>query len=106
MTGAAMASGTSVIFLNIVMLLETLILLRTHPYSLKFIKITILAILALGVFLLAENVLPDMGKIWKLLISTTMFLGVYFGFIYKWGTDVEDEVIIDMLKNRLLGFLR
>lgn len=100
--GACIASGTSVIILNIIMLLEIFVLMKMHPYSRSFIKPTLSGVVAFIIIWCMRYILNDLGEIQKVLIALPLFLTVFIGLIYKWGIEDEDKVIVDLFKKKLL----
>jgi O-antigen/teichoic acid export membrane protein len=99
--GASIASGTSVIFLNVLLLLRVYRLLKMHPYNLKFVRNTALTVVAFSVLPLIKYIPIDFVRIHKLLISVPLSLAIFASLLYKWGFDDEDRFIVDVLQRRL-----
>ncbi len=99
-TGAALATGISTVALNIVMLLEVYLIFGIHPHSKKFIKPSVIGIIAYGVLLFIINMLGDIDIRAKLLIVTPLFLAVFVSMIYAWGIDDEDRYVLSVFKGR------
>jgi hypothetical protein len=103
MVGASVATGISIIILNIVMLLEVYKLMKMHPYNGKFIKPAIFAIFAFGIILFIKNVILDFhGGLLQLLICISLFVGIFMWLICKWGIDDKDKFVVDIFKKKVL----
>lgn len=102
MTGASIASGLSLIIFNIVTLSEVYALLKMHPYSRKFFKPAVSAIIASGVILLMRHMLPELSGTQKMLIHTTVFSGVFTSLICWGGIDEETKLLVNVLKKNFL----
>lgn len=101
--GASIASGASVIFLNLLLLLRVCRLLKMHPYNLKFVRNTGLTVAAFSVLPLIKYIPIDFVRTYKLLISVPLSLAVFASLVYKWGVDDEDRFIVDVLRRKLHG---
>lgn len=100
--GAASASGISIILLNVFWLLGVYYFLKIHPYSMKFIRITILAISAFSALVVLRIVFVHLVGMQKVLASILIFVFVYSWLIYKWGIDDDDRIIVGFLKGKFL----
>ena len=99
--GASIASGISIIIFNIVMLLETYVLLKAHPYSRKFLKPTLFGMVAFAIILFMKYILIDWVGMIKLVIFIPLFLFVFTYLMYKWGLDEQDRFIIGIFHKKL-----
>jgi O-antigen/teichoic acid export membrane protein len=100
--GAALASGTSIVIFNLIMLFKIQASLKMHPYSGKFLKPTAFGIVTY-VILLAANLLPfTIDPLLKLLLSAIIFFPLYAGLMYTSGIDHEDKMVMDVIKKKIL----
>jgi O-antigen/teichoic acid export membrane protein len=102
MTGAAVASGISIVVLNISFLLAVHHQLTMHPYSMKFARIFLLGLACCAAAYLAGNVLVDMSHMPKIVLIVVMFLAIYSGLMLKWGVDDTDKILLRDIKERAL----
>jgi O-antigen/teichoic acid export membrane protein len=100
--GASFASGISVISLNVFWLLSVYYCLKIHPYNMKFIGITVLAIAAFGALIVLKVAFTYFGGMQIVLASVPFFVFTYAWLIYKWGIDDEDRVIVNFVKGKFL----
>ncbi|MHC4618291.1 MAG: flippase [Planctomycetota bacterium] len=101
MLGASIASSTSLITFNLVMLLEVYVLLKIHPYNRKFLTVTLLAIVTFAACLLVKAVLANWAAVPKLLICIPLFALVFMCLIYKWSWYEEDRFIVCTIKEKI-----
>ena len=99
--GASIASGISIIIFNIVMLLETYVLLKAHPYSRKFLKPTLFGMVAFAIILFMKYILIDWVGMIKVVTFIPLFLFVFTCLMYKWGLDEQDRFIISIFHKKL-----
>ena len=100
--GAACATAGTIIAVNIIMLAQVVWLLKIHPYSKGFFKITICGISAYGATLMIMTLWPLSVKgIYSLIIYAPVFLAIYAVSIVFSGLDSEDRLILDAVKQRL-----
>jgi len=101
--GASLASGISIIISNIVMLLEVLILLKIHPYSLQFLKSVVSGIVAFGVLLLVHHMGGDLNPVLRISISVLLFTAVFLWLLQKCGFNSEDKFVFRFIKKKIVN---
>ena len=100
--GAAVASCTSIVIFNIIMLVEVYFFLRIHPFSLKYAKPTLFSILSLSIVLFIEKTLWDLQGLGKILVYGPMFMLLFGLIIYLTGLDDEDKLLFSAVKRKFL----
>ena len=103
--GAAMASGISVIILNLLFLITVYRTLKMQPYTLDFIRPAIIGGVVFIIFSYLKFTLGERENILTLIIGIPLFLGVYSAIVYKWGTNEKDMVVIDVFKQKFAKVL-
>lgn len=98
--GAAIASCSSIIILNLLMLFETYRFLKIHPYNRKFLKPFTLGITTYVVVIAAKYWFHDLSSMYQLIIFIPLFLVCFAVLLYKWGIDDEDRFIIEGFKKK------
>ncbi len=106
MAGAAMASGTSIIVFNLVMLMEVYLLWKIHPYNAKFLTPTFFGMVAFGVGLFTRIAVRNLETIQGILIYVPLFLAVYVLSICRWGIDNEDRFIVEVFRMKFLKIMK
>ncbi|MDP8299562.1 MAG: flippase [Candidatus Tantalella remota] len=97
--GAAIATSSSVLLINILRLIEVYVLLGIHPFSLGYVK----PFLAWGVALaVAKLLLPMLGISYNLAVFST-FVIVFAGMSLALGISSEERYMISLLKNYRRG---
>lgn len=101
LTGAALATGCSIVIINLIMLAQVYFYVNMSPYNFKFAKPGIAGILAFtsGYFLqgeIATVVLPFIN----VLITATVICASYFMVLYILRIDENDLIFIDTLKEK------
>ncbi len=104
--GASIASGISIIIYNLVMILQVYVILKIHPYSIKFLKPTLFGLVSFGVVLVIKYFLLDLNGLQELLVYIPLFLILFSGLTYVWGIDDEDRFIIDIFKRKFFKTAR
>lgn len=100
-TGAALATGTSTIFLNLLMLFQVYRILGIHPYEIKFIKILLSGGGAVIFMLVFNYLLPYFSSETGLFGQVPVFLCVYTGMLLIWGMDDEDKFLFSLVRQKL-----
>lgn len=98
--GAAVASSTSIILFNTIMLAEILALLKMHPYDNKFFKPVSFGIITYLTFLLFRYFLPELNVTLKLILSIILLLAVYIGLMFAASLPAEDKIIVGIMKKK------
>jgi O-antigen/teichoic acid export membrane protein len=99
--GAAIASGTSIIVLNIAMLIEAIIILKVHPFSLHFYKLTLSGLITFGAVYLLKNTGFEWSGLIGIVLYTLVFLIILILMICMWGFDNDDKYIFNLFKLNL-----
>ncbi len=99
--GAAVATATSIITVNVVMLGSVWVLYRIHPYNRQYYKGFLAAVASFGVLFIVNQFLPEMSGVQRILVYSPLFLALCAGFIFGLGFDVEDRFIFNMLAKKL-----
>lgn len=97
--GAALATGFSMIVINILRLVEIIIMIKIHPFSESYIKVGINFIVS-SLIALVVNYSIKAG-IENQIISFIIFSISYFSFMYFLCLSKEDELILDKIKEKL-----
>lgn len=105
MIGASVATGISIIILNIIMLVEVYLLMKMHPYNWKFLKPAIFGMISFGIILFMKNILLNFNWFLQLLVYISLFIVIFVCLMVKWGIDGEDKFIINVFKMRFLKTL-
>jgi O-antigen/teichoic acid export membrane protein len=100
--GASIASGTSLAVYVLALLIEVYVLLKMHPYNIKFIWITLFGLASFGISYFMKYVLAGLDNPLKIIVSLILFLTIYIGFIFKQGIDDEDKILVNVFKDKLL----
>ena len=99
--GAALATGTSTVFLNLLMLFQVYRILGIHPYEIKFLKIILSGG---GAFVLMSNfnyIIPYFSSKTALFGQATLFLCIYTVVLLIWGIDEEDKFLVGLIRQKL-----
>lgn len=98
--GAAISTGTSIVAINLIRLLEVFILYRIQPYSTGYIQGILSGIFAITMLYFFGKYLQDYSNITRLSIHC---LGVGFIFIISFitlGINNEDRLLFDSAKKK------
>ncbi len=109
--GAAFASCTATVAVNVLMLAEVYLLMKMHPFSMKFVRPFLIGSVLFALFLISKSWISDLHYMLRILIVSTLYLILFFGAIYRWSLSEEDQFIIDLIiekipwlkKNRRIG---
>jgi O-antigen/teichoic acid export membrane protein len=97
-SGAAIATASSIVIINIFKVLEVYILYKFHPYKKSFLNLILFSILAgIAIFSLRDL---NINYIIKLLLAITFSMLINFGLIYKFGLEEDDQFILDKIINK------
>lgn len=101
LVGAAVATLTGAILMNLLRLLEVFVLFRLQPYDLKSLKpvaaglIALTAVWSIHQFILIETSLIQVS------LKVLILLGLYGGMILLLGLSQEDHLVITRLRKRI-----
>lgn len=99
--GAAIATGTSTIFLNLLMLFQVYHIFGIHPYEIRFLKILLSGGGAFVSMLVFNYIIPWFSLKTGLFGQLSIFLCIYTGLLLIWGIHEEDKVLFVMLRQKL-----
>lgn len=98
--GAAIATGVSIVLLNLVRLVEVYLFFKMHPYKSSSWKPIVAGFIGGGLWLGLSSVIPFRG--WAWIGGAVIFLALYLGVLWLLGFDEEDKIVLQALKKRLL----
>ncbi len=98
--GAAIATGISIVLVNLTRLVEVYIYFKIHPYKNSFWKPMASGIIAGGLWWGINVITPFKGYAW--IGGIGIFLVLYFVALWSLGLDEEDKIVLGALKRRLL----
>jgi O-antigen/teichoic acid export membrane protein len=97
--GAAIATGLSIVLVNLARLTEVYWLYKIHPYRLAYWKPMIAGIMAASTSLLTKGITEPTA--WAWLASVGLVIVVYFIMLLLLGLDQYDTMILRKVKQRL-----
>ena len=103
--GAAVATATTVVLLNLVRLMQVYALLGFHPYSVKFLK-PFFSCIGAGIIIMLFKALGQglsLGPLSLLAILVIVFMSIYFFFLRIMGLDEEDRIILQVVRSKIKG---
>jgi len=100
--GAAIATATSLILINLIGLIEVYYLLKIHPYSRGYIKPLIAGVISAFTFCTFKSWVIGIFTVGWLISSALIFLCVYTSVLYLLRFDREDRLIFDILRKRFV----
>jgi len=99
-SGAAIATGISIAFINLLQLGQVYYFLGIHPYKLSFIKPLMAGVASVLPVWLISNLMPYSGNVAMLLFLSFMFAAMYVFSIKLLGFDEEDRYILRIIRRR------
>jgi O-antigen/teichoic acid export membrane protein len=96
--GAAVATASSIVIINIFKILEVFVLYKFHPYKKSFLKLIVFSLFAAIVIFLFRSF--NIHYVVKLFSAVILSMIINFGLIYKFGLEEDDQVIIDKVLNK------
>jgi O-antigen/teichoic acid export membrane protein len=97
-SGAAVATASSIVIINIFKVLEVFVLYKFHPYKKSFLKLILFSIIASISIFWFKNI--NIHYLIKLFSAVIISMLINFGLIYKFGLEEDDQVIIDKVINK------
>jgi O-antigen/teichoic acid export membrane protein len=97
--GAAVATASSIVIINIFKVLEVFVLYKFHPYKKSFLKLMIFSIIAAVAIFWFRNI--NIHYLSKLFSAVIISMIINLGLIFKFGLEEEDQVIIDKVVKKL-----
>ena len=102
--GASISFAASVIFINIVGLIEVYIFLKIHPYKKSIIKpLAAGAIISIIIFLAKKYIITGDIKAIFLVLIVIILMVVYAGLIYLFKLNSEDKMVLELVVSKLRG---
>lgn len=98
--GAAIASLSAAIIINLLRLIEVFILFRLLPYDLNFLKPLTAGLIAFVVGWGINQLTPVGTHLVQLLFNIFVLLGVYVGVTLMLGLSEEDRLVLTRLRQR------
>lgn len=102
--GAAIASLTSAIIINLLRLIEVFILFRLLPYNAIFLKPLIAGGIAFSLMWIASWFYPTVDLL-HLIVSLPLLVAIYVGLLLLLGLSEEDRLIVQRLRRRVENML-
>ncbi|KGK98092.1 hypothetical protein LI82_10155 [Methanococcoides methylutens] len=100
--GAAIASTLSFVFIEILMSIKLYTILKIHPFTTTYLKLTILSIILISIFSTIND--HTVASFWTfLVISFTFMLTFVLSLLFAHILDDEDVIITSLIKKKL-GF--
>ena len=101
--GASLASGISIVALNLVMLLEVYVFLKMQPYDMKYLKPTAWGLLIFTVSALIGARLGDVTGPPRILLLGSVFVAGYVSGLYFWFMNDDDKMVLDAISRKIRG---
>lgn len=98
-SGAAIATASSIIIINIFKVVEVFILYKLHPYKKSFYKLIIFSMIAALVMFLFRSL--NIHYLIKLCLAVSSSMLINFVLIYYFALEEDDRVIINKFTNKL-----
>ena len=102
--GAAVASGISIVVVNLVMLVEVYIILKIHPYGKMYIQPTIICSVIFTIFFFICKWFSALTDGQRLATIIPTFIAAFIFLTYKWGISKNDGFIIEIFMKKLTIF--
>jgi O-antigen/teichoic acid export membrane protein len=97
--GAAMGTGLSMVFINLVRLIEVYHILHYHPFRFGTVKTLMAFSLSWGMVWQLHRWFPFEG--WWLLVAIVPFILLYGGLLTVFGWDEEDRFVLERLRHKM-----
>ncbi len=102
--GAAVATFSASVILAFLRIIEVQIILKIHPFNLKYTKAIIAGIILATILLVIRPVLMPMHTILSLMIAGIVTTLIYCGVLWVLGFDDDDREVISAIKIILKPF--
>jgi O-antigen/teichoic acid export membrane protein len=99
--GAAIATGISIVLVNLFRLLEVYHCFKMHPYKLSFLNSVFAGFIATGLWLSLNLVISFKGYAW--IAGIAIFSSFYLTALYLLGLDEDDKMVFNIFKRKLLA---
>ncbi len=101
MLGAATATGTATILLNLLMLIEVGLILRITPFSSQFFKVLALGAAVFMLMFMVKHFGPQLNSLFELVLYPVIFVCLFFWLFFRWGAGEDDALILSMIKSKV-----
>lgn len=98
--GAALASAAAMTVFNLSTLAAVIFLVRLQPFSMGYMKVILIGLLAVVATLMIKYLLPDP---WNLALSFIFFVSCYSFLYYRNVFEESDLMLLRMLKGKIFG---
>ena len=99
--GAAIATGISVILINLLRLLEVYWLYKIQPYSKSFFKFIVPAIVSIIVLMLSSTFLNIEFAVLKVIINISILSLIFIVYMKIVELEQEDKYVLSLIMNKL-----
>ena len=100
--GAALATGISIVSINLIRLLEVYSLMKIHPYNSNFLKPFLAGIISALLLVIIRST-TSINQIFLLILFSLTFLCLYAFLLYLFKFEQEDRFIMIKIKEKLLS---
>jgi O-antigen/teichoic acid export membrane protein len=97
--GTAIATGASVIAINIIRLIEVYSLLRMHPYTIRFVKPLFAGAVSFLFTLVIKDLLGEAHQV-ILVLEVLGSISLYGALLWVLKIDDEDNLVLDLILKR------
>ena len=101
MNGAAIATATSIILINIIMLIQVKLKLAIHPYNLRYYKPLVAGIVVFVGVVAVQSIFVFSHQLVFFAAGVLLIIIGYFLLVSLLGFDEHDRIILQMLKIRI-----
>jgi len=103
--GAAIGGAITIVFVNLLRLIQVNQLLHIHPYSLSYLKPVLSGIIATFITLIINWLFIDVISLWTYVSLSVIFLTIYVLVIILLPRDQIDQELFNIFRTNLNGFL-
>jgi O-antigen/teichoic acid export membrane protein len=97
--GTAIATGTSIIAINVIRVIEVYFLLRLHPYSIRFAKPLFAGAVSFLIMFLIKDFLGEPHRL-IIILEVLGSISLYGAVLWVLKIDDEDKLVIDLIVKR------
>jgi O-antigen/teichoic acid export membrane protein len=99
--GAAVAGAVTIVFVNLLRLVQIRYVLHMHPYGWNFLKPALAGLIATAAALLAGLVLVSLGSFWRFFCVSCIVVLVYSGAVLALRLEDTDRELFRLFLSRL-----
>ena len=100
--GAALATGFSIVCVNLLRLTEIFYILKIHPFNLSLSKTFFAGLLSFGAVFFISNIMKTSNQYLNMLVGSFFFLLTYTISFISFGIDRDDKFILNQLRNKFI----